>query len=72
MDFFLNEANFCGRIIDKEGVKYDPLGMENLMTMRHPEFASDLQQFLCAKNWMRTAIPDYSRVISPLHNLMEQ
>ena len=42
------------------------------MTMRYPEFASDLQQFLCATNWMRSAIPDYSRVVSPLHNLMEQ
>ena len=46
--------------------------MVTLMKMRHPEFASDLQQFLCATNWMPNAIPDYSRVISPLHSVMEQ
>ena len=42
------------------------------MTMRQPEFASDLQQFICATNWMRTSIPDYSRVVSPLHKPMEE
>ena len=72
VDFFLKEAKFCGRVIDKDGARYGPRGMDTLLQMRHPEFASDLQQFLRATNWMRNAIPDYSRVISPRHSLMEQ
>ena len=72
VDFFLKEAKFCGRVTDKDALRYDPRGMDALMKMRHPEFASDLQQFLCATNWMRNATPGYSRVISPRHSLMEQ
>ena len=70
--FFLTEAKFCGRIIDQSGVRYDPLRMETLISTKLPEFASDLQQFLCATNWMRTSIPDYSRVVAPLHSPMGQ
>lgn len=70
-EFCLTEAKFCGRIIDKYGVLYDLCRMEAPISMNLPEFASDLQQFLCATNWMRTSIPDYSKVVAPLHNLME-
>jgi len=31
----------------------------------------DLQQFICATNWMRSSIPEYTKVVAPLHNLME-
>ena len=69
---FMREAKFCGRVIDAEAIRHDPRGLDALMNMRHHVVASELQQFLCATNWMRNSIPDYSRVISPLHQLMEQ
>ena len=69
---FMREAKFCGRVIDADGVRYDPRGLDALMYMRRPVMASDLQQFLCATNWMRNSILDYSRLISPLHMVMEE
>ncbi len=32
----------------------------------------ELQQLLCATNWMRNSLPAYAESIAPLHNLMEQ
>lgn len=66
-----NEANFCGRVISSKGVGYCPREMDLLLNMRKPEFAPDLQQFLCVINWIRKSIPQYSKTIAPLHSLMK-
>ena len=71
MDLFLTAARFCGRVVDSEGIRYDPRGFESLKNTKTPEKANGLQQFLCACNCMRTSIPDYSRTIASLHKLME-
>jgi len=68
---FLRQAGFCGRMIDGEGVRFDPRRLDTLLHMKPPQQAGDLQQFLCASNWMRTSIPEYSKLISPLHDLMD-
>ena len=65
---FLKEARFC----DSEGVRFDPRRLKTLLEMRPPEKANELQQFICAANWMRTSIPEYAKVVAPLHSLMEQ
>jgi hypothetical protein len=39
--------------------------------MEPPVTGADLQQFSCAVNWMRTAIPSLSTLVSPLHKLLE-
>jgi len=72
LHLFMREAKFWGRVIDSEGVRYDPRSLSTLMEMRTPELAGDIQQFICATNRMRNSIPEYSKVVAPLHNLMEQ
>jgi hypothetical protein len=39
--------------------------------MPPPTTGADLQQFVCAFNWMRTTIPSFSELLSPLHSLLE-
>lgn len=71
IELFLKQATFCGRIIDSRGVRFNPRKLDTLLNMKTPEFAADLQQFLCAANWMRTSIPEYSKIIYPLRLIME-
>lgn len=40
--------------------------------MNQPKKANQLQQFLCATDWIRNALPAYSQKIAPLPNLMEK
>ena len=68
---FMKEAHFCGRIIDGDGVRFDPRRLETLLSMSPPERGNELQQFICAANWMRSSIPAFSKQIAPLHKLME-
>ena len=70
-NFFSKRVQFCGRILTPEGIQYHPRHFESLVSMKKPTMARELQQLLCATNWMRSSIPNYSKVVEPLHNLME-
>ena len=71
-NFFSKRVQFCGRIITPEGIQYHPRHFESLVSMKKPTTARELQQLLCATNWMRSSIPNYAKVVEPLHNLMEE
>ena len=38
--------------------------------MQRPETAGDLQQYICAINWMRKGIPEYKKYVGPLQALL--
>jgi hypothetical protein len=50
----------------KGGVHFDPKIMEALQTMQEPQNGADLVQYVPAVNWMRSAIPNYSKRVAPL------
>jgi hypothetical protein len=45
---------------------FDPKNMEALQTMQQPQNGADLVQYVAAVNWMRNAIPNYSKRVAPL------
>jgi len=69
---FALEVAFCGRIISKNGVRFDPRNLKALKDMKYPTTGGELQQFMCATNWMRMGIPEYAITVGPLHNLLEE
>lgn len=71
-NLFAKKVKFCGRIISKDGVQFHPRHFQSLLDMKKPTKANELQQLLCATNWMRNSIPSYSIVVEPLHNLLEK
>ena len=71
-NLFSKRVQFCGRIITPEGIQYHPRHFNTLVSMKKPTMARELQQLLCATNWMRSSIPNYSKVVEPLHSLMEE
>ena len=68
---FARGVQFCGRIISADGLQYHPRHYESVIAMRTPTMASEIQQFVCATDWMRISIPPYSQRIAPLHQLLE-
>jgi RNase H-like domain found in reverse transcriptase len=63
---FANTVRYCGRLITKDGVRFDPKNMEALQTMQEPQNGADLVQYVAAVNWMRSAIPNSSKRVAPL------
>ncbi|KAG3231289.1 hypothetical protein PI124_g23616 [Phytophthora idaei] len=70
--FYLREALWCGRIVSGEGVRHDPARLTALTSLPLPSTGQDLQQFICAMDWMRTAIPAFNKLVAPLSKLMEK
>jgi len=64
-------VQFCGRLIDSDGVKFNPRNYEALTTMSEPTTVGSLMQLVHGANWMRSAIPKFSQLIKPLHDLLE-
>jgi RNase H-like domain found in reverse transcriptase len=59
-------------LISADGSKlFDLRRIQGLLDMPPPSTGADLQQFICAIDWMRTSIPSFSALICPLHKLLE-
>ena len=69
---FATKIRFCGKIFSKEGIAHDPERISSLVNMSPPTTAAELQQYLCALNWMRAHIPDFARLSKPLRSFMEE
>jgi hypothetical protein len=45
---FACTVRYCGRLITKDGVRFDPKNMEALQTMHEPQNGADLVQYVAA------------------------
>ncbi|KAH9086373.1 hypothetical protein LEN26_020136, partial [Aphanomyces euteiches] len=71
-ELFQRQVKWCGRLIDGHGVKQDPEWIKALNELPYPTNAGELQQFLCATNWIRDSLPYYAIVVAPLQARMNK
>jgi hypothetical protein len=71
-DLFGTKAEWCGRTISQEGIKFNPKSLSGPVDMERPQTAADLQQFLCGSNWLRTAVPNYAQLADPLLQMLRR
>lgn len=69
---YATRVRWCGRLIGPEGITFDPRRIDGIRNMSSPRTGSELQQFVCAMQWMRSGIPSFSSVIGPLQSFMEK
>ena len=70
--FFETSITWCRKVYSQGQVKHDPERLTGLGTMRRPETAAELMQFLQAVNWLRTSLPRMAEVVYPLHVFLEE
>ncbi|KAF0722457.1 hypothetical protein Ae201684_018400 [Aphanomyces euteiches] len=70
--FFVKEAKRCGRIISGKGVRHDPARVEALQQLSPPKTGAELQQYVCAINWMGVSIPGFNALVQPLTEILER
>ncbi|POM69893.1 Hypothetical protein PHPALM_13794 [Phytophthora palmivora] len=68
---YQKSVKWCGKIIDGDGVRHDPERIRSLREMPYPKTAADLQQFLCAANWLRESILGYAETVKPLQECLD-
>ena len=70
--FFETSITWCGKVYSQGQVKHDPERLTGLATMRRPQTACELMQFLRAVNWLRTSLPRMVEVVYPLRVFLEE
>lgn len=68
---YQTEVKWCGRVIDANGVRHDSDRIESLRALPYPKTAGELQQFVCAINWLRESIVDFARQMAPLQRRLD-
>lgn len=69
---FAKTIRWCGRLVAKDGVRFDPRRLNELLWMEPPITGANLQQFICALQWVKQGIPQFTDIVSPLHEFMER
>jgi hypothetical protein len=62
---------WCGRQISAAGIAQDPTRITALQNLTTPKTGGNLQQFVCAMNWVRMSMKNYAPTMAPLLSLME-
>ena len=70
--FFTKEAQWCGRIIDADGVRMNPKNYEGITNGGPPQTGAELCQYVNAMTWISNSIPCFAQVIAPLRALLEK
>lgn len=68
---FSRSVRWCGRVISPEGIRQDPARIDTLLNMDRPTLGGQLQQFVCAMQWLRSSTPNFQALIKPLHEFLE-
>ena len=70
--FFDTEISWCGKMYSGGQVFHDREHLSGLASMRRPQTADELMQFLQAVNWLRMSLPRLAEVVEPLRVLLEE
>lgn len=65
----MDEVNYIGHKITKEGLKSDPTKVEAILKMPPPTNMKELKTFLGMTNYMSKFIPNLSTIAEPLRQL---
>ncbi|KAI3672432.1 hypothetical protein L6452_38520 [Arctium lappa] len=71
-EFWLQEVQFLGHIVNAEGIKVDPAKIEAVMDWESPKSASEIQSFLGLARYYRRFIQDFSKLTAPLTTLTKK
>jgi transposase InsO family protein len=70
--FHVQEVEFLGFIVGKEGVKMDPTKVQSITSWPTPKSAHDIRTFLGLANFYRRFIENFSKTVTPLTNLLKK
>ena len=71
-EFFKDRVNFCGHVIDKEGLHKSQDKIDAILNAPKIENVTQLRSFLGLVTYYSKFIPDMSTVLQPLHQLLEK
>ena len=71
-EFWLPEVGYLGHIIDKNGVRPDPKKIIAVKNFPVPKTQKNVKQFLGVAGYYRRFIDGFSKIASPLNQLLKK
>ncbi|KAI3692424.1 hypothetical protein L6452_32239 [Arctium lappa] len=71
-EFWLQEVQFLGHVVSKDGVKVDPTKIEAMMNWEPPTSPTKIRSFFGLAGYYQRFIQDFSKIASPLTSLMRK
>jgi hypothetical protein len=71
-EFWLQEVQFLGHVVSKDGVKVDPAKIEAMMSWEPPTNPTEIRSFLGLAGYYRRFIQDFSKIASSLTALTKK
>ncbi|KAL8095604.1 hypothetical protein AgCh_036864 [Apium graveolens] len=71
-EFWLKEVQFLGHVVNKEGIKVDPVKIEAVMNWERPKTPTEVRSFLGLAGYYRRFVQDFSKIVVPLTKLTKK
>ncbi|KAJ9545544.1 LOW QUALITY PROTEIN: hypothetical protein OSB04_025251 [Centaurea solstitialis] len=71
-DFWLQEVQVLGHLVNQEGIKVDPAKVEAVMKWEIPKSPTEIRSFLALAGYYRWFIQDFSKIAVPLTKLIRK
>ncbi|GKE65126.1 putative reverse transcriptase domain-containing protein, partial [Tanacetum coccineum] len=71
-EFWLQEIQFLGHVVNSEGIKVDPAKIEAVMNWQTPKDVGEIRSFLCLAGYYQRFIQDFSKIASSLTKLTKK
>ena len=70
-DFFPTTVTWCGSLIDKDGITFNPQNLSGMRDASVPHTAAELCEYVHGVSCISTSIPRFAERVAPLRELLE-
>ena len=71
-EFFKAQVKYLGHLVTREGIRTDPDKVAAIRELPAPRNIKELRRCLGMASWYRRFVPEFSRIVQPMTNLLKK
>jgi hypothetical protein len=71
-EIWIKEVPFLGHVVSPEGIAADPGKVKEVLEWKLPTMVSKVRSFLGLASYYRQFIPNYSKIVKPIIELLKK